>query len=440
MEKTINKRLYLSTETQNQFNYLSNQNFEKTEPLQIHIVEKGIVIPYDSSRTPPSGGVLCNAEIDSFSLTAFNDPLFHEYSIVTGNISDNIQDVEYKDEEIIYIGDVYPFYGHFLTNSLTRLWILFNPKYTNYKVCFIGPKDYYEFDDFIDAFYLFGIKKENLIFIDKPTMFSKVIVPEPSYRYWDYWHKDYKRTIDQLRINSKKKYHYSKIYLSRSSYFGASGTFGEEPIERIFKKLGYKIIHPEDYSITEKLAIFSNCKFLAGLSGSAMHNILFCNDNITCYILNRSPCIMPFQIQIDQMKSINSYYIDAFLDILPTLDFGFPYLVGLNKKLELFFYNNNIKFSKKTFFKYLPDSLYSFMTNWNQQVIKSNFSYHIMKQYSTTANLIDIAKNANLALSNYSQKKHSTLNINFWNIFILPITKVIPNNIKTIIKSLIKLK
>lgn len=432
MDSKVNTvKSYLSPKTKEQHDFLSGIPFEKKEPLQVHIVEKGIVIPYDSTITPPAGGVINNNELDSFSISSFYNPIFHDFSIRTGNIPVDIGKVECVDDEIIYIGDVDSFFGHFLTNSLTRLWILFNPEFLNYKVCYIG-KD--PSSSFIEAFYLFGIKKENLVYINKPTMFSKVIIPEPSYRYWDYWHMDFKRTFDKIRSNVQKKYNYPKIYFSRSTYFGASGTFGEIPIEKIFKKNGFRIIHPDSYTFSEKIAMLSNCKVLAGLSGTGMHNALFCNDNVTCYILNRSPCIIPVQIQIDQMKKINSYYIDAYLDLLPTLDCAFPYLVGLNNELKRFFEDNSMRFSLEAFSKDLPNSLYNYMYYWNKQVISSNLNYYIVNKYSPNVNMLDIAKEANSALANYLPIKQKSKKEKFFQklyclIFYLP-RKIVPKKIK----------
>lgn len=432
MEKALNDKLFLSEETRKQYYNLNNRTYQKVDKLTTHVVENGIVIPFSSKITPPAGGVLNNNIIDSFSLSTFDDPIFHEYTIRTGNFEGELKSTVYIDEVVIYLGDVDSFFGHFLTNSLTRLWLLLNPEYKDYKVCVIGED---RNSEFIEAFYLFGIKKEQLLFVDTLTKFKKVIIPEPSFRYWDYWHVEYKKTLDQIRKNTKKRYHYKKIYLSRSKYFGASGTFGEIPIEKTFKNNGFKIIHPECYSFSDKIDIFANCEVVAGLSGSGMHNVLLCNDNITCYILNRSPCIIPVQLLIDQMKATNSFYIDSYIDILPTLDYSFPYLVGLNKNLESFFYSENIRFTKSVFYKYFSDDLYNFIYFWNQQVIKSNFQYHIVKKYSPTISAIDIAQKAKETLSNYEYKKSINLittlkqlnPINF-------LRKLIPSSIKHFIK------
>ena len=78
-------------------------------------------------------------------------------------------------------------FGHFILECLSRLWYVFNVPNTahvaqnsdNRKIVFVITRVGYKswFDTFFKSM---GISKERIIYLDKPTQYRSVIVPEQS--------------------------------------------------------------------------------------------------------------------------------------------------------------------------------------------------------------------------------------------------------------------
>jgi len=99
----------------------------------------------------------------------------------------------------------------------------------------------------------------------------------------------------------------SKVYLSRAKIpHLPKGTGGwhhldnEAEVEKVFSDNGFDIIHPQEWSIAEQLAIYSAARVLAGPYGSGLHNALFLPRNSRVIGLNR---INPVQEWIAQLRS-----------------------------------------------------------------------------------------------------------------------------------------
>ena len=72
-----------------------------------------------------------------------------------------------------------------------------------------------------------------------------------------------------------------KVYLSRkhlNSHYRELENSAR--IERIFKAKGFELIYPEELSITQQIALFSDTAILAGEAGSSLHNSIFCPPNV----------------------------------------------------------------------------------------------------------------------------------------------------------------
>ena len=61
-------------------------------------------------------------------------------------------------------------------------------------------------------------------------------------------------------------------------------------VENIFTNYGFEIVYCEEMSFMEQVELFNNAEFVAGLTGAAMTNILFCNPGtkFICLIPKKS--------------------------------------------------------------------------------------------------------------------------------------------------------
>jgi hypothetical protein len=62
----------------------------------------------------------------------------------------------------------------------------------------------------------------------------------------------------------------------------------EKELEDFFSKNGYQIINPGDYSIEDQIDMFSSASHVAGISGAAFINTIFCKPGTKVIILNTS--------------------------------------------------------------------------------------------------------------------------------------------------------
>lgn len=172
-------------------------------------------------------------------------------------------------------------YGHFITETLSRLWLYKDIKHYDNLIIFpfifnhTPPiKDYQAY-----LLHLLDIPSNKIHTLRKPMRFEKITVPEQG---WTINHS-VNKNIKPLYEHIRDKHHfvtqtYEKIFLSRNdtAYQRINNV---TDIEAIFKKRGFTILYPDKLSIQEQLSIYANCKIMAGFSGSALHNCLFTHED-----------------------------------------------------------------------------------------------------------------------------------------------------------------
>lgn len=88
------------------------------------------------------------------------------------------------------------------------------------------------------------------------------------------------------RIDLKTYGRKKMIFLSRKKTSN-SRLINSEEVEKIFLRYGFEVVYPEEMSFEEQVKMFYNADFIAGATGAAMSNLLFCQPD-TKYI-----CIVP---------------------------------------------------------------------------------------------------------------------------------------------------
>ncbi len=325
------------------FESVNNYRLKKAN-LSYEVVEDGVVypcIPKEDDKVKVYGCVLdCHMKPVELSFTTHCD-FEGNTSIICGNapppFSENIDII---DEEVVWLGYFWDFYGHFLSDSLGRLWYLIKKR--SLKVCFISKSD----NTFIDFLRLFGLKDEQIIRVTKPLRFKRIIVPEPAFRYHDYYHESFKDILNEITADIKPA-EYKKIYLSRANYNPEVPTLGEKIIEKAFSNKGFKVIYPETLSIKSQISLMKGADIVAGTSGTSMHNVLFCRDGVRTICLNRSQDILYMQLLIDEMKNLDATYVDIYQTPLPITYHSQPYLLGITEELLRFFNDYDFKFKYK---------------------------------------------------------------------------------------------
>jgi hypothetical protein len=329
----VNK-LYSSDNFKEKFCKYASEITEYTGELKVETYNNAVVLPYYNSSHSSSPGALnvggvfdYKGNIIELSKTKVSEQTVHVGAPEIYNVE---QKFRYIDDDVIFLGNFSTHFGHFLIESMSRLWIYLDNNFFGKKAVYIGKSDVF----FIELLEIFGLDKKNIARIKVPTRFRSVIIPEQANMLYERtYHKKYKEIYNKIRTNSRG-YFYDKIYLSRKKFQKEkSAVCGEYEIEKIFEDNGFKIVYPEKVSIKKQIELMKNCKHLAGIQGSAIHLSLFAADGIELTVIYRKhEDIFPAQIKINKMKDIKNTSIEASLDFLRPFPSNIEYAVSIRNK------------------------------------------------------------------------------------------------------------
>lgn len=262
----------------------------------------------------------------------------------------NHENIPYVDEDVVFIGNVYPHFGHFLLEHMNRLYALLYKEHKNKKVVLINNKGVENIPKYMfDLIEIFGVKCDNIIILDKTVRFKSVCVPKQSFNTRVYTSSSFARTFDRMAQNVPDEEIYDKIYVSRTQLNDAHKTLGEEKVQSVFAKNGFKVIYPEKLPLQSQIALIKNCKILAGCAGTALHLALFMKKGGTVISIkrNRRPaCNAMIQNNVNNTKQLDGVFISGSVELHKTFhSTQAPQIIGINKYLRQFFQDNKYKLS-----------------------------------------------------------------------------------------------
>ena len=266
--------------------------------------------------------------------------------------------VEYIDEPIIYIGMVPNHWGHFLIDSVCRLWYILENKWDG-KIAFCGIywKEPEISGNFLEIFSLLGIKKENLLYITEPKRFKEIVIPSPTMSFAISFHEKFKDTVDRIiqaamkKAEEKNLRSFEKIYFTRRSFKVAQRKeVGEKEVEELFRNNGFQILAPEKLSVVEQIYYIHTCKYMVSMSGTIPHNVIFASKGVKLVILNRTCEPNWPQFLINQLFDVDCTYVDCFMPWM--IRHAEPYgkgviWVGVTPNLKHFLEDNRLRFQSK---------------------------------------------------------------------------------------------
>ena len=268
----------------------------------------------------------------------------------------NHDNISCIDADAVFIGNVYAQFGHFLLEHMNRAYAALDKKYKNMKYVLINNKSVDSVPEYMFVLLeLLGIKRKNIIILEKTTRFRNVYVPDQGFNLPVYSSKEFGKTFDKIAKNVKNpKTVYDKVYVSRAK-LKSRKTYGEEKIQKIFERNGFKVIYPETLPLVEQIAIVKNAGVLAGCAGTALHLALFMRTGGTVIQIKRNKLnkdSSSTQYLINETKKLNSVFIEASIETVKTDHFSNrPQIIGVNKYMREFFEYFKFKTTKKDFEK-----------------------------------------------------------------------------------------
>lgn len=331
------KSLYMKENQKKIYMKYENMKYKTTKKLGAKIVEDAVILPAKQDFSTNSklwaiGGVM--DKNNNFVEESASRYLFG------GEYEYNEDYIDSVDEEVVFFGPFVKHWGHFLCDQMSRLWYIINePK--KYKIVYCGWNWNQGTSDisgnYLELFELLGIKKEQLINIQKPTRFKKIIIPEFSFIPDQYYSEEFEKLTDIIVKNAKRtiKKCPEKIYLTRQLLNENNDKErGEIKIVQYLEKKDYKIISPEKLSLSDQIFYLNHAKKICMMSGSISHNLMFCKEKNEIIILNKTDMINAYQMVIDHISKSAITYIDIYKKIFSVL-FGLgPFLLHVNKHLQ----------------------------------------------------------------------------------------------------------
>ena len=260
------------------------------------------------------------------------------------------QDLEYKNERVVYCGYLVPHWGHFLVEAVTRLWYFLTNDLTIDKYVFFIEENSARqitgnYKQFLELIGVWG----KVEIINVPTKYREVIVPERSFKMGQFWSDEFKRTYDavaEVALREETDTAFSKkVFLSRSQLKAfRHKEFNMDMLDDFFETNGYQIVFPEKESLFDLIRIIRNADIVATLSGSIQHNLLFAVDSLKQIVIEKTAVTVDFVRDINRIKGFDTTYIDANLCVYPVnIGYG-PFIMRYNGMLQ--------KYAEKN--RYLP--------------------------------------------------------------------------------------
>ena len=163
--------------------------------------------------------------------------------------------------------------------------------------------------------------------------------------------------INDIRSFSEKEFKdtgLKKVYFTYRKY-SVIREMGEYRLEGFFRRLGYEIISPEEYTFREQLNILLSCSEFASTIGSVAHNVVFLRENTKVYLIPRSDFITEYQFALDEICDADITFVDSSLSLYthPAHPWGGPfYFIISDNLLDLFGKKIKRKNNNRGFFVY----------------------------------------------------------------------------------------
>ena len=304
--------------------YIYPQWFFKRGPRPMRLIEsaprltsyRNVIYTPTTSMTRPLNGCLYDEDrrrIDATcvwrgadDLCVSEEPLLFEESI---------EELDSIDQPVLYLGHISRHYGHFMLESLARWWPLAQqgPRPDRYLIHLADPNG---LDIPLVKLCLAsaGIKKEQLVFCNKPVLVKQALVPEASFQEASHIHVAYRDLWTHFLAStgeSEANQTDQPLYVSRSQLrHGSSMYLGEEKIEAYLEGRGARIIHPQTLAVEEQIRLFNKHTRIIGIAGSATHNIMLSRLPKEVVYLT-SPLVHGNHFLVDKCFQANSVFLQA---------------------------------------------------------------------------------------------------------------------------------
>lgn len=289
--------------------------------LQVMTIEKGILLPPDNwnPQTGEFQGGVCESNGKFVAGLFRNQPPHAGFYGISAAYPFAADELAYVDRDVIFGGILIGHFGHFILECLGRLWYVLERDEPHKTLVFLTELEVCPW--FGDFFALLGISRERIIFVQKPTQFRKVVVPEEAVHSWYNYTQEYLRPYHYMTEQARKltgnKSLGPKIFLTRNRLSDSqTKCINEEYFCRFFAQQGYTMVELETLPLAEQIAIVNNAEEIVAIMGSLTHWALFCQPGTKFTMLTRtSNDILGSQCLINEAAQVDWYIVDTAMNL-----------------------------------------------------------------------------------------------------------------------------
>ncbi|MCL2222921.1 MAG: glycosyltransferase family 61 protein [Oscillospiraceae bacterium] len=240
-------------------------------------------------------------------------------------------DIKHEKQTVVYGGAIFGHFGHFIVESLSRMWWFLENRDCEHKFVFIlHDNRWHESILYADYFNMLGIKEADIILLKEPMRFDKVIVPAQSAYIVSGYKVKLMKIYDAIR-DSVTPACYEKVYLTKTKFSQSdhanNGIVNENYFENYYRNKGYAIIAPEQLSVREQVSIIAGAKDIVCVSGTLHHHTLFAKDCVNITVLSRENIAGYHFYWINQARKAKFTLIDVSMNLLPNCEGNSYYLL-----------------------------------------------------------------------------------------------------------------
>ena len=222
-----------------------------------------------------------------------------------------VPDCVAHEEPVLYLGQALDHYGHFLTDSMARMWAALNVRLPCLMLDMSRMSGSYG-SEILAALHL------SVISPTAPTIYRTVWVPYPAFTRNG--HPAPEADAAHLRVTTAlyqpgQPNRWSKpVFLSRSRFnsrIRSTDSETEAALEQTMAEAGFEIVYPETLPLAEQIAIFNESPTIVGMLGSAFHTALFSRRDYRgrIVLLTWSDKGTTLYKNVDALKGYTAHYV-----------------------------------------------------------------------------------------------------------------------------------
>jgi capsular polysaccharide biosynthesis protein len=167
-----------------------------------------------------------------------------------------------------------------IVNDITSFSKLLNVAMHNIdaELVFLEPEKTYKIKC---CYYISNVN--GLVFNFKPKI--KNLSTPPPHSFFRRDSLDYIKNIGISLLDNANREHVFHEQLPKKIFLGRKSIrriYNQDEVYEVFKKRGYKMIFPEDHCIEDQVRLFQNADCIAGPTGAAWTNLVFCEQKAKC--------------------------------------------------------------------------------------------------------------------------------------------------------------